>query len=1333
MSTPIELTLIESTARLTKKITRRGNGLAKDSGGQMYAGYATPKTVDGLKGLADLIAELKINQALTFGTIRDTVKVDQQHMIGLSTYRIVTKAKQIDGKNIARSRDFFHFRQGRPGILLLDYDPVDGEKPLNPDELLSVLESIVPKLHDCEVLISASASSHIYANDGTLLKGAGGLHCFVKTADASEIPDIGAAIFARCWLAGLGYIQLSKPKDSKTPQAKSLRTIIDASVWQPERLSFDAGAACGAGLYQKRPAPMYRNGRGLVLEDVRLTDAEWEEVKALQDAARGLNTKKKKSKTTIKTDTISKRVIMDQVRSSSSMQHFHIVLTAKEMARIMFALLHISPDVDYTTWVQIGMGLRNSFGDAAFPIWDNWSSRGSDYPGTKTLRAKWAGFEYRPDGVTVATLFHHAQDYGWNGKREYIKPVLPVRLLKPEENIPLFPTVDVETAQKKTLVTLRDALLKPKKGTTTAIRITTGVGKTYALKKLFTDILIAGKSITIVAKDRKQCEEYEKAGAVWRHGRERSEKGFLVAWHCPHAEKGGKVERLAEKEHRLQQMCRSGHCEHGNIYMRDKALADGRDPDPKIIRFFAERPEYSKSHPCGWFEHLHASQSAVVRVVSGAGLSYSDLIDQKKQLIDVLVIDESVEWAHSQLLNLKEVRGYIEALQELSKKSEDFDPELSGLLETPIAVFQDLAKKMGEHAAKSKKGAYSEISFDLADLVKKLEKATDDHGTALWEKPRWHAWLDLVSVPLRAFAAIKEGIKAKSLSLVDGQLHVTFLHPALVHARGMESPIIILDATLDATAQSFSDRIEHVVAESNIIWKIDPRWFKGAQNKKDDLDKEALDLQNTRKRMEKETGQSVFVICRRALAIHLIQKELHKGVQTTEEWNEIWASIIKNKELLWMHSIDLGIGWFGWHDVAHDEWNGWNGLIWGQHPVPDHVRLQEYADHRAALRLLGLNNALPLPNNEWLDRQEIITGEYAQTSKARLPAQKEVREWLLDRVAQKKIQAAGRSRSVWNNVFDPEDYDPDDPEDVPVFSHTHIWQVGGYPMVGLAEHGIRPIYTRLVNAWSKGEVDQQQHQKRMHLLDDAASLTIAHGKTISRDTLRESARELCNPLNDKEKKDIEPVRSSYIYILPDRTGSDAIYSNENNEIHNNDPRIFTENPAIWNGEYTLWRESCPAVFRPFFSGHDAFRPALIDMPELVSNQENVAAITEIQEVNQLECQSSQQIPDINQPIISVKAVASKVQKKSNKPALPNIQTELQEQMMYTADELLIKNRLDGMIMFAFDKQAWLQKQLQYFTHNEVKIVAQKMLLEMQNKTTYIPKSESMSQRSTAFA
>jgi hypothetical protein len=122
--------------------------------------------------------------------------------------------------------------------------------------------------------------------------------------------------------------------------------------------------------------------------------------------------------------------------------------TSSDIDRAADALSHIVLiDGDYDQWRDIGFALKEGFGDSAFSLWDEWSSRTYDYEGTEALRRRWDKFE-NSKGVTLATLFHLAKQHGYEQPKRQNETRTAVedfgRFLKAQE---AGPTVDHGTGE----------------------------------------------------------------------------------------------------------------------------------------------------------------------------------------------------------------------------------------------------------------------------------------------------------------------------------------------------------------------------------------------------------------------------------------------------------------------------------------------------------------------------------------------------------------------------------------------------------------------------------------------------------------------------------------------------------------------------------------------------------------------------------------------------------------------------------------------------------------------------------------------------------------------
>jgi len=74
---------------------------------------------------------------------------------------------------------------------------------------------------------------------------------------------------------------------------------------------------------------------------------------------------------------------------------------------------------DYEVWTRNGLAAKNSLGDAAFDVWDEWSSKSVKYEGREECRKVWDSFT--PNGtLTIGSIFHLAKEKGWDGPKHAV-------------------------------------------------------------------------------------------------------------------------------------------------------------------------------------------------------------------------------------------------------------------------------------------------------------------------------------------------------------------------------------------------------------------------------------------------------------------------------------------------------------------------------------------------------------------------------------------------------------------------------------------------------------------------------------------------------------------------------------------------------------------------------------------------------------------------------------------------------------------------------------------------------------------------------------------------
>ncbi len=242
-----ELTILTNNQGYATKVFRldEDGQLRKRSAANIYEGRACRVAVGNLDELRGLIENLQPKQALCFG-------IAEREDARLLTQETLRSGSYPDA--IARDREHFSFRESQPGILMLDCDVRDGQAPTNLQEIDRIIAEIVPGWRETQRLWRASSSAYLYRSDGSKLIGMGSWRGYAIVDDASAIPSVGAFIYQRLWELGHGYISISK-----SGQALD-RSLIDSSVWQPERVDFAGEPVLESGITRRAPNPVLLEG-----------------------------------------------------------------------------------------------------------------------------------------------------------------------------------------------------------------------------------------------------------------------------------------------------------------------------------------------------------------------------------------------------------------------------------------------------------------------------------------------------------------------------------------------------------------------------------------------------------------------------------------------------------------------------------------------------------------------------------------------------------------------------------------------------------------------------------------------------------------------------------------------------------------------------------------------------------------------------------------------------------------------------------------------------------------------------------------------------------------
>jgi hypothetical protein len=269
----VNISLTKVTAKrprtLSKGFRLRDGTLEKVGGGVMVAGTADKLHLSNIKELSAVLTGLNPSNALVYG-------ITEHASAQVVTKKALAAFKPNGGPPvISRTREHFAWASG-PGIFMNDGDFPTGT--MDPDEYLETLYSQCSEMRDSTHLLAHSASSHIYNGD-ECLKDASGLRVLTAVKNAPDIPRAGKVLFKRLFIAGHGYIFITKSG------AMLERTIVDSLVWQQERMDFCGGAHCTEPLEQRRPDPVVFNPDGPFLDTEKaLPDLSAHEEKQYKDA-----------------------------------------------------------------------------------------------------------------------------------------------------------------------------------------------------------------------------------------------------------------------------------------------------------------------------------------------------------------------------------------------------------------------------------------------------------------------------------------------------------------------------------------------------------------------------------------------------------------------------------------------------------------------------------------------------------------------------------------------------------------------------------------------------------------------------------------------------------------------------------------------------------------------------------------------------------------------------------------------------------------------------------------------------------------------------------------
>ncbi|MDO5706192.1 MAG: hypothetical protein Q4G49_14165 [Paracoccus sp. (in: a-proteobacteria)] len=199
----------------------------------------------------DALERVTCEEAFLYGMPKDKTLHNGTFLI-VPEYQFEEIRTALEGRwtAVTRTKAEFAFAS-QPGIMLIDVDGIVG----NHDAQIQKIYEVAPELKDYPHVVQPSSSSNLRKPDGSELSGVKGLHLYWFVDDATRIKEYGHVLFDRLTLAGHSHVKISASGSMLE------RSVVDAAVWQGERLDFVGGAALRDGLTYSDRTPELRGER----------------------------------------------------------------------------------------------------------------------------------------------------------------------------------------------------------------------------------------------------------------------------------------------------------------------------------------------------------------------------------------------------------------------------------------------------------------------------------------------------------------------------------------------------------------------------------------------------------------------------------------------------------------------------------------------------------------------------------------------------------------------------------------------------------------------------------------------------------------------------------------------------------------------------------------------------------------------------------------------------------------------------------------------------------------------------------------------------------------
>jgi hypothetical protein len=560
------------------------------------------------------------------------------------------------------------------------------------------------------------------------------------------------------------------------------------------------------------------------------------------------------------------------------------------------------------------------------------------------------------------------------------------------------------------------------------VKVTTGVGKSHLMREIIKSFNVP---MLILTRTHKLAADYSAAGAFAYHGRSQpasDPKDEEVGYTLDDLKKEGAnfaesdcfkypiIQLVAENNH-VPALTACRECAHGRKFMIEN-YDQKSQPYRDAADWFNAHPQVNehKTPACLWLSHQMKASHALVVVAPNA--SYSDSLATMQtpdgSIPRLVIIDETPDLTRPIAASSKEMgiyvskcRDAIEYLKKNAESSEETDKIIADL-EAAKGIFEDMGEALGKSV---KAEGNQKLPDELIHRIKKLHVDWLPGATGRWERAEVRYGHEPF-VPLRMAKGLIQSVGTGTAIIEKGQIHVHEM-TNLGERIKKGSPTIILDATpaqsVEYLVSQKGGQIVDAIAKQHVKIVHFNQYLHGRTWKnKEHQQSELESLLTFRELMKEETGNAPVTLT------YMPHCQLADKTENPE-----W-------------------GYFGRDDVGQDGWKGRDMLIFGGPLFSPTTQAMSYNAELMLKRLAGDKSS-----QDWsvgIDRgAEVTVGNKIITSKAPLPADPELRAWVLDNYARRMAQGIGRARGVW-----PRD------DGAPI----NIWIAGGLPLAGLAAHGL---------------------------------------------------------------------------------------------------------------------------------------------------------------------------------------------------------------------------------------------------------------------------------------